>query len=116
MKKTLIYLATPYSDPDPDVRQRRFDVVNRVAADLMRDGLHIFSPISHTHPIALVGDLPKGWEFWQQYDRAIIACCCKLIVLRQPGWEDSVGVKVEIGIAREVGIPVEYLDIRREVV
>ncbi len=110
MKKTLIYLATPYSDPDPKVRQRRFDVVNRVAADLMRDGDHIFSPISHTHPIALAGDLPKGWEFWQGYDRAILAACSKMIVLMQSGWRESVGVSAEIRLAEEMGLPIEYID------
>ena len=109
-EKTLVYLATPYSDPDPTVRQERFEVVNVVAARLMRDGVHIFSPISHTHPIAIAGDLPKGWDFWETYNRAILAACCKVIIVRQVGWEKSVGVGNEIRIAGEINIPVEYID------
>lgn len=106
----LTYLATPYSDSDPAVRQRRFEVVNCVAADLIIDGAHIFSPISHTHPIAEAGSLPCGWEFWGEYDLIMLKASEKLIVLRQAGWEKSVGVAGEIGIARELGLLIEYMD------
>lgn len=106
----LVYLATPYSHERMAVREHRFKVVNRVAADLMREGVHIYSPISHTHPIAMAGDLPKGWEFWEQYDRVMLVACVKVIVLRQEGWEESKGVTAEIAIAREMGLPVEFID------
>jgi hypothetical protein len=106
----LIYLATPYSHPDAEVREHRFREVNRVAADLMRDGLHVFSPISHTHPIAVAGDLPKDWEFWQAYDRTVLSACSKVMVLMQDGWRESTGVQAEIEIAREMGLPVEFIE------
>ena len=108
--KTLIYLATPYSHPSAFTRLTRFNAVNKAASELMRQGLHIYSPISHTHPIALAGDLPLGWEFWQAYDRAILEACCKVIVLRLPGWQESKGVAGEIAIANEMKIPMEFLD------
>lgn len=106
----LIYLATPYSHQDHAIRERRFHRVNVVAARLISEGLHVFSPISHTHPIADVGDLPKGWDFWESYDREILAACSKMIVLCQEGWNTSVGVQAEISIAKEMGIPVEFID------
>ena len=106
----LVYLATPYSHPDAAVREQRFREVNRVAGDMMRRGEHVFSPISHAHPIALTGDLPMGWDFWQAYDRAILRACGKLAVLMQNGWQDSVGVQAEIAIAREMGLPVEFIE------
>jgi hypothetical protein len=106
----LIYLACPYSHKDPAVKVQRFEAVNKVAAKLMAEGNYIFSPISHTHPIALAGSLPGGWDYWEGYDRTIIACCCKIIVLRLPGWELSTGVQAEIKIGQELGIPVEYID------
>lgn len=105
----LIYLASPYSHPDPEIRRQRFETVCFAAANLMREGHHIFSPIAHTHPIALHGELPKGWEFWQEYDRKIIAVCGELWVLRMDGWDKSVGVQAEIKIAEELGIPVKYV-------
>lgn len=110
MTKSLIYLAVPYSHPDTSVRDQRFEAVNRVAARLMREGYHIFSPISHTHPIAMAGDLPTGWDFWEKYDTAILQCCQKLIVLRLDGWQQSAGVRGEIAIAIGLEIPIEYID------
>ncbi len=113
--KTLVYLATPYSHQDASVREERFRAVNAAAAELMRQGMHIFSPISHTHPIALAGDLPLGWEYWQAYDRAILAACCKLIVLMLDGWKESKGVAGEIAIAHETGIPVQFISPNKKV-
>lgn len=105
----LIYLASPYSHPDPAVRLQRFETVCFVAANLMRDGVHLYSPIAHTHPIALKGELPLGWEFWEQYDRKILAACQELWVVMMDGWRESKGVAAEIKIAEEMGLPVKYV-------
>ena len=67
MKNKIAYLATPYTDKDPLVKQERFQKVNKVAAKLIERGEIIFSPISHTHPIAMVGNLPGGWEYWDEF-------------------------------------------------
>ena len=106
----LVYLATPYSHPDPEIREWRFKRVNKVAARLMREGVNVFSPISHTHPIAVAGDLPKGFDFWEQYDREILSHCTKMIVFRQEGWQLSAGVAAELSIAAELGLEIEYVD------
>lgn len=108
--RPLVYLACPYSHPDAAVREWRFRQSNLAAAQLMKAGEMIFAPISHTHPIAVDGDLPKGWDFWERYDRAILSCCHKVIVLRLPGWAESTGVQSEIKIGQEMAIPVEYID------
>jgi hypothetical protein len=103
----LVYLASPYSHPDPEVREERFQAVARHAAKLMRDGVNVFSPISHTHPIAQY-DLPQGWEFWERYDRAMLGVCSRMIVLKLDGWKESKGVAAEIAIMQEQGKAVEY--------
>jgi hypothetical protein len=108
--KELVYLACPYSHKDHKVMVSRFEAVNKVAADLMGKGQYIFSPISHTHPIALAGFLPHGWDYWEGYDRRILKCCDRIIVLRLDGWKESTGVQAEIKIGEELGIPVEYVD------
>jgi len=108
--RPLVYLACPYSHPVRAVRVRRFEAVNRAAAKLMRQGLHIFSPISHTHPIAETGELPLGWEYWQAYGRAYLTHCHKLIILRLDGWDRSKGVEAELRIANELGLTVEFMD------
>ena len=108
-QRPLDYLACPYSHPDPKVMEERFHAANRAAARLMEAGALVFSPISHTHPIAVDGELPRGWEFWDRYDRAVLSCCHKVEVLPLVGWRESTGVQAEIAIAKEMGIPVEFL-------
>ena len=109
-KPTMIYLASPYSHPLAEMRQRRFEAVCKAAAKLMGMGLHVFSPIAHTHPIALAGDLPKDWDYWEQYDRAMLKACSKVIVLQLPGWQDSKGVTAEVSIALDMGLEVEWME------
>ena len=110
----MIYLACPYSDPDSEVRIQRFEAANRAAAKLMRAGYHVFSPISHTHPIALAGDLPKGWDFWESYDRAFLSMMDNLTVLAIDGWRESKGVRAEMQIAAELGLSIGFLVNGRE--
>ncbi len=87
----MIYLASPYTHPDPAIRKERFQAVCAYAATMMRSGLRVFSPIAHTHHIALCG-LPGGWEFWEAYDRDMIARCDEDADLCPPcaikGWEE----------------------------
>ena len=108
MKK--IYLAGPYSSHDISVKQRRFDLLNIMAAKLMKEGHLVFSPISHTHPIALAGDLPGGWEFWEAYDRTFIDWADEIHVLKLPGWSTSTGVSAEIALGIELDKPVTYIE------
>ncbi len=108
MKK--IYLAVPYSDPAKSIRIARFETVNAVAARLMSEGFLVFSPISHTHPIAEAGDLPVDWEFWEQYDKIFLEWCDEVCVLKLPGWKKSAGVQAEIKLARKMGKPTIYID------
>lgn len=104
----IIYLASPYSHPDPAVMQRRFEEICVVAARHMLLGIHIFCPIAHTHPIALAGSLPREFEFWEQYDRKILAVCGELWVCTMEGWRESKGIASEVKIAEELGLPVIY--------
>jgi hypothetical protein len=113
-KGELIYLATPFHHKDKAVMDKRFDVVTKIAADFMCQGIHVYSPISHCYPMAKVNSLPTGWGFWNEFDRKIIRMCTKLIVVKQAGWDVSEGVKAEIGLAEEFGIPVEYMDYKDE--
>jgi hypothetical protein len=111
-KSELIYLAVPYTHKDHFMMVARSLLANKVAAKLMAKGKYIFSPISYTHPIAEAGNgiLPRGWEYWQGYDRRILSCCNRILILRLPGWETSTGVQAEIKIGQELGIPIEYID------
>lgn len=108
MSGELIYLASPYSHPNLAVREARFQAVCRVAGEMMQAGLFVYSPIAHTHPIAEVCDLPLGCDFWYQYDRVMLSRCQCMVVLMLDGWTESTGIKGELAIAEELGIPVEF--------
>jgi len=107
----MIYLACPYSDPDPGVRRDRFLKANKQAAVLMAEGLHIFSPISQCHPIAQAGDLPLNWEYWKEYDEKILSICSELCILTIPGWKSSKGItgEMKIAIQKQIAITVVTL-------
>jgi len=100
----MIYLASPYSHPDEDVRQQRFEAVCKAAASLMRAGEIVFSPIAHGHPIAQHG-LPTDWRFWERQCREQIDRCDEVVVLTLDGWRESEGVQAEIQIAADMGKP-----------
>ena len=105
----MIYLASPYSHPDAAIREERFRAACRAAAQLMRAGNIVFSPIAHSHPIALHG-LPFDWMFWERHDREQLARCDEVVGLMLDGWQGSEGVLAEIRIAAELGKPVRYLE------
>lgn len=105
----IIYVACPYSHSNPLVREERFERVSEFCAELSRAGLIVFSPISHTHPIAKYG-LPTDWAFWERFERAYMEVCRWMIVYAMDGWEVSTGVQSEIAIMRELNRPIVYVD------
>lgn len=107
----LYYLATPYSKYPKGIEEA-FKEACRVAATLIADGLHVFSPIAHSHPIAIHGNLDAyGYETWLALDEAIMRGCVGLIVARMEGWETSYGVNWEINWFKEnKGVEPIYID------
>ena len=106
-KNELIYMASPYTHEDKKVVEHRFEEVCKVTAQLMKEGLFIFSPIAHTHPLVKY-DIPGYWEYWADYDRKFLTACDVLCVLMLDGWKESVGVQAEIKIAEELGRHIYY--------
>ncbi len=107
-KTTLLYLGTPYTHVDQSVMAARFLAVNRTAVKLINDGFLVFSPITHGHPLALDGDLPRDWEYWKQYSLRMLSMCDALVVLRVDGWKESKGLTEEIEFANINGMPIWY--------
>lgn len=106
----MIYLASPYSHADANIRQRRFEVACRAAAKLICQGQTVFSPIAHSHAICAYG-VPLDWRFWERHDRRYLEACDEVVVLLIDGWRESVGVQAEIAIARKLGKPITYLHV-----
>ena len=106
----MIYLASPYSSDNSDVRLVRFYKACSAAARLMRKGMHVLSPIAHSHFIAECGGLPGDWKFWREFDLELLKACDSMTVLMLEGWRESKGVQAEIKIAEEMGMPVTYIE------
>lgn len=115
VKKGIYYLAGPYTAQRATTpteagqeMHENFDALTKHAAKLLSEGINVYSPITHSHLIALHHKLPCNWEFWEQVDRAFIERCDGLIVLMRDGWETSRGVQAEIQIAQALELPVVY--------
>lgn len=112
---SFIYLASPYTNPDDPTdliyRETRYREVCVAAAHLMLQGEMVFSPIAHSHPIAmnLPLDLRNSHEFWLEQDFAILERADKLVVCRLHQWERSYGITRELEFAARRGIPVYFL-------
>ena len=102
-----IYLASPYSDPSPAVREERFFATERATAWLLRERIWVYSPIVHCHALALRYGLPTDAGFWQEYNFAMLRGAAALWLLKLSGWENSIGMRSEIAFAGREGIPVQ---------
>lgn len=108
--KALTYLASPYTHPDPEVMAARFDAVCAVAARLMLAGEAVFSPIAHSHPIALqIPETQTDGAFWLAQDFPILCRCTLMKVLMLEGWSMSKGIAAEVQFATNHRIPVEFI-------
>ena len=105
----MIYLASPYSHPDALVREQRFQNACRAAAELMRICQIVYSPVAHSHSIALHG-VPTEWSYWERADRRLLEISDEVVVLTLDGWRESEGVQREIQIAEELRKPVTFLE------
>jgi nucleoside 2-deoxyribosyltransferase len=75
----VIYLSIPYTFWP----QKSFEIANKISAKLMTDEAIVFSPISHSHPIAdnMPIVLRTDHEFWMKQDLEMLNRCDELLVV-----------------------------------
>lgn len=106
----LCYLATPYTKYKGGI-DIAFAEAARIAALLLTTGVRVYSPIAHTHPLAIYGNLdPLDHSIWLPFDEAMMEAADCLIVARMDGWDVSYGVKHEIEFFTREGKPVIHID------
>ena len=103
----VVYLAIPYTG----IESHSFEVANKVSGELMKRGYVVFSPISHSHTIAEMCEMPTDWGFWERQDREFIQRVDGLIVVCLDGWDRSRGVTAEIGFANDLDKRVRFFDV-----
>jgi hypothetical protein len=107
-KKSLIYLASPYTHEEKSVRQYRYEVAKRVTKRLIDDNYRIFSPIVYTHNMANENEVE--FDKWLDLDICMINRSNALAVLPLPGYEISKGVLHEVDYANNINIPLVMLE------
>jgi hypothetical protein len=108
-RSKLIYLASPYSHPDHNVRESRFVEVTKIAAEIISrcPGVSVFGPITQSHSIAeYLPESTNNGDFWLPIDFAVLTRCDELWLADMDGLDDSVGVAEEIELALSLGIPI----------
>lgn len=112
---SISYLAAPHTHPDPRIMHKRHALVNRVACDLMRQGIQVYSPLTHNIPLDELG-IHGHFDTWRDFDLGMIERCGRMIVLKVPGWKESKGVTAEIAYAEERGFPIEWMEVPQELI
>lgn len=108
----MIYIASPYSHPLPEVRELRAREAAKHSADLLvnRD-LHIISPIVHCHEMQrYMADESTSFDVWESYCLRLLAMCESMIILKMQGWHESRGIRAEIEFCFREGKAIKTYD------
>lgn len=97
MSRPLIYIAGPYTNPDPV--ENTHDTIK--VADRLVDSGKVTPVVPH---VSLLWHLvtPRPAEFWYEYDYALLVKCDGVLWL--PG--ESSGARAEVELAQSLQIPV----------
>lgn len=88
----------------------RFSDACAYAGEMIARGNFVFSPIAHNVPILQASKLKPGWDTWSSFDLQMLGLCDQLLVLMLDGWQDSNGVRAEILAAKNMKIPVVFVN------
>lgn len=106
----MIYLASPYSHPDPAVRKARYNAALLCAANCIKNHQPVFSPIAYGHPLVEVEPaLGTSAKAWHEFNTSMLRHASVVCVLTLDGWDKSTGVLAEITMAQSLDIPVHYI-------
>ena len=105
----LVYVATPFSKYS-DGLAAAYEDACQVVGDLLRYNINAFSPIVHSYGISEHANIdPLDHKFWMRVDKPYMEKCDALIVMQLDGWDESVGIGMEIKAFREAGKPIHFI-------
>lgn len=110
MSRKFWYLGTPYSKY-PHGLEAAFRLAVRNRGLLIKAGIPCFSPIVHSHPVAIQCDIdPLDLSIWLPCESPFLVCAHGLILLKAESWEISIGLKHEREECEAAGKPVIYME------
>ena len=106
----LIYLASPYSVYEWGI-EFAFKDICALGGVLLKKGVRFYSPIAHTHPIAIYGNVdPLDHNIWLPFDQVMMEKSDCLVVAQMLGWNQSRGIAFEIEEFKRMNKPIYMLD------
>lgn len=93
-----IYLAIPYTED----REKSFQIANEVAAQLISLKAIPFSPISHSHPLALTGLCTNDHDTWMNYDKHFVDWADELFIVVPADMRGIESVLASRGVMQEM--------------
>lgn len=110
IRHKLVYLGTPYTKY-PHGIDAAFEDACELSGRLLERGVKVYSPIAHTHPIAIHAGLdPLDHKIWLPFDAAMMEAADAMCIGGLDTWRESYGVKHEVGAFLGAGKPIYYLD------
>ncbi len=104
LRNGLWYLAHPYRG----AHVTNFDSANKIAAELIKIGISIFSPISHSHPVCVAGGMDADdFKTWNTINLYLMDACVGLIL--QDKWKESRGCCYEYEYFKDRNKPIVYV-------
>jgi len=102
----LVYFATPYTHPEPQIVMKRFVEVSQITAQVLLEVPEIvpFTPIGYTHQF---GHL-EGIDWLDRVDYRMLKACDASIFIQMQGWSKSEGMLKEKRFCQQNGIPLFY--------
>jgi hypothetical protein len=95
--KNRVYLAGPMSG----YKNWNYPAFHAAAKELRRRGIAVFSPAEFND------DTTMSWEVYLRRELRALTRCKAVYVL--PGWRNSRGARLEVRVAKALGMPVrEY--------
>jgi hypothetical protein len=105
----MIYLASPYSHPDPRVMQHRYELARDYAAAQKSRGILIFSPIAYGHQFTMSGKIAGDHVTWLAFNMHMLKHSIEMHVLDIDGVADSKGVDIELRYSAHLGLPIKMV-------
>lgn len=106
----MLYLATPYSHENPEIRRERYLKACRITAVLMKAGIPVFSPLLNSVPAVEEGGLELEHDGFLAIDLPILRRCEEVLIVDIDGWDKSKGVQTEMNEALLRSIPVTLIE------
>lgn len=105
----VIYIATPYTNDDFCILQKRYFESIEACKYVLDQGYCPFSPIVNYHPIAMMHKTEIKFDAWEEIDFEMISRSDEIWVFKFEGWNQSIGIKKEINFSRKINKKIKFI-------